>query len=86
MPKPSITPTETAVLEVIELDMKLAPGSLYIDELVKGTPAVFFKKNGLSACVCALESSYWNECKAKVETTALLARLSTPTGKKDSHD
>ena len=78
MPKETMTATQQAILTIIERDMNLTEGSLFINELTKGNPAVFFEKNGVSACVCAIGSSYWNECAAKAETSALIARISSP--------
>lgn len=81
-----MTTIHRSVLAVIEQDMNLSAGSLFINELSKGNPAVFFEKNGVSACVCALGSSYWKECLAKVESTVMFARNSSPKGNRGTHD
>lgn len=73
-----MTAIQQTILAIIEQDMNLTKGSLLIIELTKGNPAVFFEKNGVSACVCAIGSSYWNECAAKSKTSALIARISSP--------
>lgn len=81
-----ITEIHKAVLAAIEQDMSLTPGTLFIDTKAKDLPAVFYEVNGLSACVCAIGSHYWNEMQAQVEAAVLIARVVRKGSKGESNE
>lgn len=66
-----------AVLQVIAADLAWPMEAVYISDAASG-PAVFYEDlqgSRGTRCICAVGSLYWQECQARAETGALLARL-----------
>ena len=50
---------EARTLAAIASDLKIQPAALRIEEKIAGRPAVFYEKEGITHCACAVGSAYW---------------------------
>ncbi len=78
----ALTAKHAAVLKIITADLGCPVDPVYIGNGVSG-PAVFYEDRQGSEgirCACTLGSSYWQQCQAKADVAALLARLTSDPG------
>ena len=71
-----------AALQIIAADLGCPVDAVYIGNGVSG-PAVFHEDRQGSEgtrCACILGSPYWQQCQAKADVAALLARLASDPG------
>lgn len=69
-------PTDACVLALIAQDIGVPVEELSIRSLIAGRPAVFYRRNGVDLCACAVDSEYWRQAAATVIAAAAIARAS----------